>query len=338
MRYRLIISALLLLNSVIVSAQSFFLTEKSDVVYTGINSNSDDWKSLDISEAPNYLRANGFEQIKTSNASGFQVYQGYKTWNYSSHARLLRSLMFKESVVVGCSDVIEFVVPCNACLVEPMKQFAYKTWEEAKEFDQDLRRLFLKEHKKSLSSDGVSTELYGMSDDQEFSYSNSNQGNPQISRNCKLTLENGSVYRYLSGRSVKLVENQYMVGDDNLKEINQYDLNKMVVVFLNDCSNHGIEIGKNEVIVSMKSLSDNLIGLSFGMNDDAKIEMVVDPQRWAEASPPKRWYILYHELGHDVLNLEHGQAGKMMFNFADKGYSWEEFWKDKEYMLNVVSQ
>ena len=45
-------------------------------------------------------------------------------------------------------------------------------------------------------------------------------------------------------------------------------------------------------------------------------------------------YILYHELGHDVLNLEHGQGGKMMFNFADRDYSWDEFFKDKEYMFS----
>ena len=27
---------------------------------------------------------------------------------------------------------------------------------------------------------------------------------------------------------------------------------------------------------------------------------------------------------------------KMMFPFIDKGYSWDEFWKDKEYMLNTL--
>ena len=62
----------------------------------------------------------------------------------------------------------------------------------------------------------------------------------------------------------------------------------------------------------------------------------MDPEKWAKSSIEKRWYVLYHELGHDVLNLEHGQGGKMMFNFADKEYTWDDFFKDKDYMINFI--
>ena len=64
------------------------------------------------------------------------------------------------------------------------------------------------------------------------------------------------------------------------------------------------------------------------------IKIVVDDVEWTKASIEKRWYVLYHELGHDVLNLEHGQGGKMMFSLAEKEYSWDDFFKDKEYMFN----
>ena len=37
----------------------------------------------------------------------------------------------------------------------------------------------------------------------------------------------------------------------------------------------------------------------------------------------------------DVLNLGHGEGGKMMFNFSDRGYSWDEFFEDKEEMFSV---
>ncbi|MDB2495459.1 hypothetical protein N9X07_04660, partial [Flavobacteriaceae bacterium] len=77
-----------------------------------------------------------------------------------------------------------------------------------------------------------------------------------------------------------------------------------------------------------------VIALSYGMNNDSKIIIKVDPKKWAEASLEKKWYILYHELGHDILNLEHGEGGKMMFNFADKEYSWDDFIEDKKYMLS----
>ena len=43
---------------------------------------------------------------------------------------------------------------------------------------------------------------------------------------------------------------------------------------------------------------------------------------------------MYHELGHDVLNLDHGNGGKMMFNYVDRDYSWKEFFVDSDYMFN----
>ena len=59
---------------------------------------------------------------------------------------------------------------------------------------------------------------------------------------------------------------------------------------------------------------------------------------WSKASNPKRWYILYHELGHDVLNLKHGQGGKMMFNFTEEDYTWYDLLKDKDYMFNSMKR
>ena len=91
---------------------------------------------------------------------------------------------------------------------------------------------------------------------------------------------------------------------------------------------------EEQVKATFESLEDEVIALSYGMNNDSKIIIKVDPKKWAEASLEKKWYILYHELGHDILNLEHGEGGKMMFNFADKEYSWDDFIEDKKYMLS----
>lgn len=52
----------------------------------------------------------------------------------------------------------------------------------------------------------------------------------------------------------------------------------------------------------------------------------------------KRWYLIYHELGHDVLNLKHGEGGKMMFTFSDREYEWKEFFDDKKYMFNYITK
>ena len=72
------------------------------------------------------------------------------------------------------------------------------------------------------------------------------------------------------------------------------------------------------------------------LND--KIVTKADPTKCQQASVQKKWYILYHELGHDVLNLENGEAGKMMFNFAEREYTWEEFFEDKEYMFKAFKK
>ena len=43
---------------------------------------------------------------------------------------------------------------------------------------------------------------------------------------------------------------------------------------------------------------------------------------------------LYYPENDDIeTSFEHGQGGKMMFNFADRDYTWETFEKDRNYMF-----
>ena len=74
--------------------------------------------------------------------------------------------------------------------------------------------------------------------------------------------------------------------------------------------------------------------MALGGNNDSKIEIKVDPILWKNSSIEKKMYTLYHELGHDVLNLDHGEGGKMMFNYSEMEYSWDNFFEDKEYMFS----
>ena len=83
-----------------------------------------------------------------------------------------------------------------------------------------------------------------------------------------------------------------------------------------------------KIIINFEAPSEN----------DTLIKIKVDPEKWAKSSIEKRWYVLYHELGHDVLNLDHGQGGKMMFNFVDRNYTWDEFFNDKQYMFNFLNK
>ena len=128
-----------------------------------------------------------------------------------------------------------------------------------------------------------------------------------------------------------------LIGDTNIEDVNVYDLEAMIRLFLKDCELNNIKLPSDYKITStFEPLDDGVLALAFGIFNDEEIIIRVNPKEWSNASNPKRWYIMYHELGHDVLNLQHGQGGKMMFNYTEKDYTWDDFFKDKDYMFNSM--
>ena len=132
-------------------------------------------------------------------------------------------------------------------------------------------------------------------------------------------------------------ESRYKIGNQDIREINQFDLEAMVKFFIEDCKRINKNVPKiNSLKATFETLDGEKIALAYGLGDDTSIIIKVDPVKWENSNIVKRWYIIYHELGHDVLNLEHGQGGKMMYNFADKEYSWDDFFNDKDYMIYSI--
>ena len=132
---------------------------------------------------------------------------------------------------------------------------------------------------------------------------------------------------------------KFIINGIDIREVNTYDLESMVNLFLQDCKKNNINININQKIsATFKSLEENTLALAYAMDNDDEIIVIVDPMEWNDASVEKKWYIMYHELGHDVLNLKHGQGGKMMFCFAERDYTWDEFFSDKEYMFNSIKK
>ena len=142
-----------------------------------------------------------------------------------------------------------------------------------------------------------------------------------------------SVIKHFSDKRKKKKSKNLKIGDNSIFDINLYDMRAMVEVFIDDCIKNNIIKEKNSIKITFESLTGYTIAIAEGMFEDGKIIVKVDPRKWELASPSKKWYVLYHELGHDYLNLEHGEGGKMMFPFVDRDYSWEEFYEDKNYML-----
>ncbi len=153
------------------------------------------------------------------------------------------------------------------------------------------------------------------------------------------------VQLYRKGRQIKEISLQnepdfhFMTYDENLnitgniKKISNYDLRRMVNFFLDNCKNFDIIIPNQNIKATFEELEGNTIAIAMGKDNDNEIIIKVDPENWQNSSEIKRWYILYHELGHDVLNLSHGEGGKMMFNFVEKDYSWDDFFIDRNEMF-----
>lgn len=322
-------------------SQDFYINQKSEADYLNYVI-SPHWINLNLNESYQFLNNSGFSDIKTISNNDKEIVTGSipnKEYIY------MRRLVFENKIINEYSDVIMFIHPCILCLANDIKtklknnptmqEFIEKSYQSALKSDTKLKDIFYKNHIQSLNNDGFKQQPLGDFSDFGFRYSNSVKTEDfNIIRNCSLELDKDKIYNFYSERRVIIKEQNYLVGEYNLKNVNQYDLNLMIDVFLLDCKNHNIIVKKVKVVTSFETLDGETLGLSYGINNDNKIELKIDPVKWENSSIPKRWYLIYHELGHDVLNLKHGNGGKMMFNFADKGYSWKEFWEDRNYMFN----
>lgn len=140
-----------------------------------------------------------------------------------------------------------------------------------------------------------------------------------------------------------------------------YDLDQMVEIFLDDFRGYLMDFKVHQAIwqrddeeysrfeilaadildrlnliqttATFENLDGSTLALSYGINNEEQIIIKVDPDNWLKSDAPNKWYILYHELGHDVFNFKHGQGGRMMFNYPTKNYTWDEFFKDRDAMF-----
>lgn len=140
-----------------------------------------------------------------------------------------------------------------------------------------------------------------------------------------------------------------------LFKVSTYNIEDMIKLFINDLKeqlNDFALINKGKIDLKKRSLLDanldellikatfeemdnDVLAVSFGINNDKNVIVKVNPTNWIEASNQKKWYIIYHELGHDILNFRHGEGDKMMFNFIDKKYTWTDFFDDRKKMFDI---
>jgi len=131
-------------------------------------------------------------------------------------------------------------------------------------------------------------------------------------------------------------KNLYKVSN-GLANVNPFNLEKYIDKFILDAKiNHNIDlsyVNKRDRLIIFRELKGKTIATAYKMNNDNDVFVKVDPENWYAANQSKRWYIIYHELGHDILNLEHGECGAMMNATTSGNYSWGRLEKDKNTMF-----
>lgn len=62
-------------------------------------------------------------------------------------------------------------------------------------------------------------------------------------------------------------------------------------------------------------------GISYGYNNDDLVEIYINPTFWKQASKAQRYWLMYHELAHDLLNVDDLaptplNEGKLMYPYS----------------------
>lgn len=105
------------------------------------------------------------------------------------------------------------------------------------------------------------------------------------------------------------------------------DFTMYVDKFYRDLEVYGIRAVKPEnIIIKFSKLETTekykeYNGVAFGYHNDDIIEIYINPHSWKQSSKARRYWLMYHELAHDVLNAEHVAAipandGKLMYPYS----------------------
>jgi len=113
----------------------------------------------------------------------------------------------------------------------------------------------------------------------------------------------------------KIVESSYNTNEN---------FNFYIDKFYRDIGVYGIFPKKPKITIIKFAEFDQIAntthyhGVSYGIYDDDLIEIYINPFTWKEFNKPMRYYLMYHELAHDVLNLDDLDAsatneGRLMY-------------------------
>lgn len=328
---RLIISLLLLYNLLDIHAQFFLIDENNELI--NIDKNISDWTDLNLNEVSDFFGKNGIEFINKSEIKDTFIVKG--KFNYVNPEVLyLVELIFVNKLIIGLSKKFYFIKPRETKILDKSGLSKFDFIKGKAEYrDQNLLQIF-RDHSifqfKTHDGNLISTFTFENKFNLEYFYYKNKK---LFTRQTNYNVNNLDFEFYQTETEFKLLETHYINGID-IENFNTNNIVEMVNLFLFDCNSNGIKTSKSKIDIEFVELEEPLLGLSMGKDNDNLIKIKINKNKWDISSRAKQWYVLYHELGHDVLNFDHFEGGKMMSPISERGYSWSEFWNDRQIMFN----
>lgn len=96
----------------------------------------------------------------------------------------------------------------------------------------------------------------------------------------------------------------------NLSYDSNEEIKPYIDKFFRDLNNHGLTpVIPQDFIVKFSDLeshknTSHTHGISFGYKDDDRVEIYINKNSWNSFNKTQKYYIVYHELSHDILNLD----------------------------------
>ena len=287
------------------------------------------WKNLTHDNIENYFLSYGYNLNDKYQEGKVKIYEGIKIKDKDKSETL--AIVFKNQVVSGLSYY--YISHHEFNKIEGLNI----------DFSRELFKEVVSDAKNRIKNEGG----YKIISDNDFKFETEFKKLDDGKIKKMIIRENvyGNRYKINFQEHYILDEISYEIGGVNILDVDTYNLEEMVQFFLRDLYFFSQKYEKqfynlpnssfyeDEIIMEFTPLDGNVIALAYGYNVNDKILIGVDPDNWGSSSLQERWYVLYHELGHDKLNFLHGQGGKMMFNYVSKNYTWDEFFNDRKIMF-----
>lgn len=91
-------------------------------------------------------------------------------------------------------------------------------------------------------------------------------------------------------------------------------LQPYVFEYLATLEKYDIKFKKQSFIVVFDGdiMRSNIVGQAQGMFNDNLVYVKVDPRAWGLLTPKQRKHLIFHELSHDIFNIEHTMEVELM--------------------------